>query len=143
MTHDEELVQKIREKMQIKTIITDDLIDKASKLIGITEDGKIVLKFDKSKLTLKDQILLLLAAYKFAYEAKLRHTPEATLTEISDELAIPEKVASARLSELEKSYLVTKIERGRFSISPIALRDIIYRVTSIVMGTSREKQENE
>jgi hypothetical protein len=103
----EDLAQKIKEKLQIKKIITDELSDQAAKLIGITDDGKIVFKIDRTHLPVTDQILLLLAGFKLAAEARLREKPHASLDEITEALQINPKIVSARLSELAASYKIS------------------------------------
>jgi len=97
LSNDEDLAQKIREKLQIKKIITDELLDNAKKLIGITDDGKIIFKIDRSHLPVTDQILLLLAGFRLAYEARLREKPQASLEEIAAAIQIDRRIVSARL----------------------------------------------
>jgi len=97
LSNDEDLAQKIREKLQIKKIITDELLDNAKKLIGITDDGKIIFKIDRSHLPVTDQIPLLLAGFKLAYEARLREKPQASLEEIAGAIQIDRRIVSARL----------------------------------------------
>jgi hypothetical protein len=124
----EDLAQKIKEKLQIKKIITDELLDQAAKLIGITYDGKIVFKIDRTHLPVTDQILLLLAGFKLAAEARLREKPHASLDEIAKALQINPKIVSARLSELAASYKISIVEKGVYAISDLALYEIINKL---------------
>jgi len=125
----EDLAQKIKEKLQIKKlVITDELLDDAAKLIGITDDGKIVFKIDRTHLPVTDQILLLLAGFKLAAEARLREKPHASLDEIAEALLINPKIVSARLSELAASYKISRVEKGVYAISDLAFHEIINRL---------------
>jgi hypothetical protein len=124
----EDLAQKIKEKLQIKKIITDELLDQAAKLIGITDDGKIVFKIDRTHLPVTEQILLLLAGFKLAAEARLREKPHASLDEITEVLQINPKIVSARLSELAASYKISRVEKGVYAISDLALYEIINKL---------------
>lgn len=128
MSNDEDLAQKIREKLQIKKIITDELLDNAKKLIGITDDGKIIFKIDRSHLPVTDQILLLLAGFRLAYEARLREKPQASLEEIAGAIQIDRRIVSARLSDLVESYKILRMEKGVYAISDLALYEIIDRL---------------
>ena len=125
----EDLAQKIKEKLQIKKlVITDELLNDAAKLIGITDDGKIVFKIDRTHLPVTDQILLLLAGFKLAAEARLREKPHASLDEIAEALKINPKIVSARLSELAASYKISRVEKGVYAISDLAFHEIINRL---------------
>jgi len=124
--------------MQMKSEITDDLIDKAGSLLGITEKGSIIFKFDRTLLSVKDQVLLLLAGYMLAYQAKLRESPSATLKEITRDIIAPPKVVRARLSELVKLSVVSRSEAGVYEIGSHGLRDIVERVTGLLSSMRRE-----
>lgn len=131
MTESENLAKKIKDKLQIEELtITDDFLDKAKKLIGITSDGKIIFKIDRSHLAIADQILLLLAGVRLAYEAKLRESSEITLEEVAAALQIHRRIAVARLKELVDSYRVSRKERGVYTISDFALYEVINRLAS-------------
>jgi hypothetical protein len=57
-------------------------LDQAAKLIGINwMTGRVVFKIDRTHLPVTDQILLLLAGFKLAAEARLREKPHASLDE--------------------------------------------------------------
>jgi len=131
LTESENLAKKIKDKLQIEELtITDDFLDKAKKLIGITSDGKIIFKIDRSHLAIADQILLLLAGVRLAYEAKLRESSEITLEEVAAALQIHRRIAVARLKELVDSYRVSRKERGVYTISDFALYEVINRLAS-------------
>jgi len=55
------LAEKIRKKLLIESTITDETIDKASRLIGLTKNGKIIFKIDRRRISISNQILLYLA----------------------------------------------------------------------------------
>jgi hypothetical protein len=125
----EDLAQKIKEKLQIKKlVITDELLNDAAKLIGITDDGKIVFKIDRTHLPVTDQILLLLAGFKLAAEARLREKPHSSLDEITEALQINPRIVRARLSELAASYKISRVEKGVYAISDLAFHEIINRL---------------
>jgi len=54
------LAEKIRKKLLIESTITDETIDKASGLIGLTKNDKIILQIDRRRISISDQILLYL-----------------------------------------------------------------------------------
>jgi hypothetical protein len=124
----EDLAQKIKEKLQIKKIITDELLDDAAKLIGLMDDGRVVFKIDRTHLPVTDQILLLLAGFKLAAEARLREKPHASLDEIAEALQINPKIVRVRLSELAASYKISIVEKGVYAISDLALYEIINKL---------------
>jgi hypothetical protein len=124
----EDLAQKIKEKLQIKKIITDELLDDAAKLIGLMDDGRVVFKIDRTHLPVTEQILLLLAGFKLAAEARLREKPHASLDEITEALQINPKIVRARLSELAASYKISRVEKRVYAISDLALYEIINKL---------------
>ncbi len=131
MSESENLAKKIKDKLQIgEQTITDDFLDKAKKLIGITSDGKIIFKINRSHISVADQILLLLAGVRLAYEAKIRESSAITLEEVAEALQINRKIASARLTELIGSYRVSRKTRGSYAISDYALHEVINRLAS-------------
>ncbi len=118
MSESENLAKKIKDKLQIgEQTITDDFRGKAKKLIGITSDGKIIFKINRYNLSVADQILLLLAGVRLAYEAKIRESSAITLEEVAEALQINRKIAAARLTELISSYRVSR-KLGDFTPFP-------------------------
>lgn len=128
----EALAEKIRKKLLIESEITDEILDKASKLIGLTKDGKIIFKVDRGKLSMADQILLYLVAKKLAHEAELVDRDSCSTSELSRELGIPMKVVAARLSELLKKGFVERLEIGTYRVSPIAVSETINRLEGLL-----------
>lgn len=128
----EALAEKIRKRLLIESEITDELIDKAGKLIGLTKDGKVVFKIDRDKISMADQILLYLIAKKLAYEAKLTDKDSCPLLELERELGISARVIAARLSELVRKNLVERLEVGTYRVSPIAINETINRLEGLL-----------
>jgi hypothetical protein len=131
------LAEKIRKKLLIESIITDETIDKASRLIGLTKNGKIIFKIDRRKISISDQILLYLAGKKLAYEAELVESDTCSITELRDELGINEKVIGARLSELIKKSQVDRLEAGLYKINPIVIIDVLNRIEGVLSEESK------
>jgi len=128
----EALAEKIRKKLVIESEITDEVIDKASRLIGLTKEGKIIFKIDRGRLSIADQVLLYLIAKRLAYEAELVGRDSCSLSELAQELGISVRVVAARLSELLRKNLVERLETGTYRVSPLAISETINRLEGLL-----------
>jgi len=128
----EALAEKIRKKLVIESEITDEVIDKASRLIGLTKEGKIIFKIDRGRLSIADQVLLYLIAKRLAYEAELVDRDSCSLSELAQELGISVRVVAARLSELLRKNLVERLETGTYRVSPLAISETINRLEGLL-----------
>ncbi len=107
------LGEKVRQKLTLdEGELLDSQLDALSKYIGLTKDGKVVFKVDKSKLSQRHRILLYAIGKHLAYEAGYAREPHVTLEELANELGMGYTVTGARCSELRREGLLLSVERG-------------------------------
>jgi len=115
----------IREEENLK-----ELVSLASKVIGITENGDILLKIQGKEISLKEKILLLLIGKKFAHEAELSDDCVITLDEISRNLNADKKISSARISELVRERKVRFKDRGKYEVVFYDIKSFLENIIS-------------
>ncbi len=107
------LGEKVRQKLTVDDAeLLDSQLEALSKYIGLTRDGKVVFKVDKSKLSQRHRILLYAIGKHLAHEAGYAREPHVTLEELANELGLSYMVTSARCSELRREGLLHSVERG-------------------------------
>jgi len=120
------LGEKVRQKLTIdEGELMDAQLDALRKYIGLTKDGKVVFKVDKSKLSQRHRILLYAIGKYLAHEANYVTEPHVTLEELVNELGLGYMAASARCSELRREGLLLSVERGMFRV---LIRPVIEKV---------------
>ena len=109
------LGEKVRQKLTVdESTLLDDHLDRLSRFIGLTADGKVVFKVDKGALTQRHLILLYAIGKYLAHEAGYAKEPYVTVEELMDELGLDIRVLSARCSELKREGLLVSPERGKY-----------------------------
>ena len=124
-----ELAEKIRNKLTVdESIIIEHVLDRLSKLIGITKTGKVVFKISKEMLTTKNQIALYAIGKYMAKQAGYIESDQISIEELSRELGISPKIASTRAGELRREGRLISLERGMYRINPILIESIISEI---------------
>lgn len=124
-----ELAEKIRNKLTVdESIIIEHVLDRLSKLIGITKTGKVIFKISREALTTKNQIALYAIGKYMAKQAGYIESDQISIEELTRELGISPKIASTRAGELrrEESSSVSREECIR--INPILIESIISEI---------------
>ena len=124
-----ELAEKIRNKLTVdESIIIEHVLDRLSKLIGITKTGTVVFKISKEMLTTKNQIALYAIGKYMAKQAGYIESDQISIEELSRELGISPKIASTRAGELRREGRLISLERGMYRINPILIESIISEI---------------
>lgn len=89
---------------------------------------------DMKKLTIYEGCLLVLIVKYLAYLFGKSDKPSLSLEEISGRLGKSKSSISARLSELQNSYLVEKVERGEYRVTSKGLKYFISEVAPRIRG---------
>jgi hypothetical protein len=107
MQTSEDLSRWIRENMTVddNAIIAENK-EAVAHLVGLTNEGKVVLKVDKSRLTSRQAVLLYLLGKLFSKVAGYSQDRSATHTEIFTELGMPSGTVGRCLQELRKQGFV-------------------------------------
>lgn len=107
--------EKIRKTLVVDTqTIWDKTVEKASKLIMLTEQGDVFFKINKANMTNKEIVLLYMIGKKFALEGNLVETEEANLDELSEFIGINKQNIAARISELKNEQKIKLVNRGHY-----------------------------
>jgi len=107
--------EKIRKTLVVDTqAIWDKTVEKASKLIMLTDQGDVYFKINKAKMTNKEIVLLYMIGKKFALEGNLVETEEANLDELSEFIGINKQNIAARISELKNEQKIKLVNRGHY-----------------------------
>ncbi|MEM0440115.1 MAG: hypothetical protein QXF45_01675 [Candidatus Caldarchaeum sp.] len=112
----DELQKKLKELLIDEEELSTALVERAKRFIRLTKDGKVIFMIPKDKLPLRAQIMLYLAAKRFAREMGLVQSDVASIEEISGSLGADYFVVAARLKELKDSQLVLAVERGGYTV---------------------------
>ena len=124
-----ELAEKIRNKLTVdESIIIEHVLDRLSKLIGITKTGKVIFKISRDALTTKNQIALYAIGKYMAKQAGYIESDQISIEELSRELGISPKIASTRAGELRREGKLISLERGMYRINPILIEGIISEI---------------
>jgi hypothetical protein len=113
------LGQKVQQKLTVDEDKLQDLdsqLDALSNYIGLTKDGKVVFKVDRSKLSQRHRILLYAIGKYLAHEAGYASEPHVTIEELVNELGLGYTVTTARCSELRREGLLLSVERGAYRV---------------------------
>jgi DNA-binding transcriptional ArsR family regulator len=89
---------------------------------------------DMKKLTIYEGCLLVLIVKYLAYLFGKSDKPSLSLEEVSGRLGKSKSSISARLSELQNSYLVEKVERGEYRVTSKGLKYFISEVAPKLRG---------
>jgi hypothetical protein len=120
------LGQKVQQKLTVdEDELLDSQLDALRNYIGLTKDGKVVFKVDRSKLSQRHRILLYAIGKYLAHEAGYASEPHVTIEELVNELGLGYTVTTARCSELRREGLLLSIERGAYRV---LLRQAIEKV---------------
>lgn len=76
------------------------MLDRLGNLIGLTKDGKILIKFDRSKVTIKSLISIYAVGKFMAKQAGYIPEDIISIDKLARELGIGGKIVAARVSEL-------------------------------------------
>jgi len=124
-----ELAEKIRNKLTVdESIIIEHVLDRLSKLIGITKTGKVIFKISRDALTTKNQIALYAIGKYMAKQAGYIESDQISIEELSRELGISPKIASTRAGELRREGKLISLERGMYRVNPILIESIISEI---------------
>ena len=124
-----ELAERIRNKLTVdESIIIEHVLDRLSKLIGITKTGKVIFKISRDALTTKNQIALYAIGKYMAKQAGYIESDQISIEELSRELGISPKIASTRAGELRREGRLISLERGMYRINPILIESIISEI---------------
>lgn len=99
-----------------------------SKLIGITNNGKVVLKVPKNGLRSSDLISLCLIGKFLGKVAGYLKTPNARNQDIASEMGIPEGTVGRVVTELEKRGMIKRSENGGYEIVLSSLPSILSQI---------------
>lgn len=115
-----ELEKKIGSELVVdEAQIYDELVAEAKKLIRLDSGGNPVTVVDKTKLSERDHLYLLLVGRWLAYHVKLQSTDSMTIDEMSVSLPMARKTARARLSELVESGALLRVGKGVYRVEYI------------------------
>ena len=111
-----------------------EILPKVKRLIRLTNDGKVILVADKSRIPKIYQLLLYLIGKRLAKMAELVESPDASIKELSEELGFPENYTRALLSELSSKNLITRSEKGLYNVKPLQIQEAISIIESKLGG---------
>lgn len=124
-----ELAEKIRQKLTVdESVILEQMLDRLSRLIGLTKDGKVLIKFDRTKTTTRSLISIYAVGKFMAKQAGYSSEDIITIDELTRELGIDGKIVAARVSELRREGVIMGVERGQYRINPSYIEYILAEI---------------
>ncbi|MCS7125803.1 MAG: hypothetical protein NZ929_02700 [Aigarchaeota archaeon] len=124
-----DLAEKIRQKLTVdESVMIEQMLDRLSKLLGLTRDGKILIKFDRTKVTTRSLISIYAVGKLMAKQAGYSSEDYVSIDELSRELGIDGKVVGARVSELRREGVLISVERGQYKLNPSYIEYILSEV---------------
>jgi len=121
-----ELAERIREKLTVdEAEVIDRTLDRLSKLIGLTKNGKVVFKVDRGKTTTKTLLALYMAGKHMAKQAGYVEDDTVSMDELARELGTDPRIAAARASDLRREGKLINVGRGSYIINPSAIESIM------------------
>lgn len=109
----DDLRQWVIENMTVddKSVLMENK-ERVSQLVGITSEGKVVLKVEKESMNAQELVLVYLLGKLFANTAGYANEKSAKNSEIAEELGIPAGTVGRCLLELRKSGMARPVEGG-------------------------------
>jgi len=124
------LGEKVRQKLTVdEGELSDSQLDALRKYIGLTKDGKVVFKVERSKLSQRHKILLYAIGKYLAQEAGYASEPYVTVEELANELGLRFTDTGIKCSELWREGLLLSIEKGYRVLLRRAVETVLVELT--------------
>jgi hypothetical protein len=124
------LGEKVRQKLTVdEGELSDWQLDALRKYIGLTRDGKVIYKVERSKLSQRHRILLYAIGKYLAHEAGYASEPYVTVEELANELGLRFTDTGIKCSELWREGLLLSIEKGYRVLLHRAVETILVELT--------------
>ncbi|MBI4052962.1 MAG: hypothetical protein HY394_02905 [Candidatus Diapherotrites archaeon] len=114
------------------------LVDRALLFAKVDKSGSVLL--EKNPFTNSDYIRLVLVCRFLANKLDKTIAPIVTIEELSDFTHINKKIIAARVKELVEQKQVKREKKGKYSISPFQIEDIL---DSLYRKHSKKEQKSE
>jgi hypothetical protein len=124
------LGEKVREKLTVdEGWLLDSELDVLRNYIGLTKDGKVVFKVERSKLSQRHRILLYAIGKYLAHEAGYASEPYVTIEELANELGLRFTDTGIKCSELWREGILLSIEKGYRVLLRRAVETVLVELT--------------
>lgn len=108
--------------------ILKNVKDLASNLFKFTPEGDVIYKINKENLTNSESIFLVCLEHTLLFEEQLIDNPNINTETICEKLFINKNQANARLSDLVKTNVLKRIDRGEYKINLYGIDEIIKNI---------------
>ncbi|MEM0090702.1 MAG: hypothetical protein QXF84_05080 [Nitrososphaerota archaeon] len=128
-----DLAEKIRQKLTVdELVILEQTLDRLSRFIGLTKDGRVLIKLDRTKMSTRHLISLYAVGKYMAKQAGYLTEDIITIDEVTRELGVDGKVAAARIAELRREGVLLGVERGQYRFNPSHIERILAELEGYV-----------
>ncbi len=111
----------------VLTIDLESLLKSVKGVLAISE-GEIVILVPKEELSDREHVLLILLKAYLENKLGLRERVDVSIGEVASISGEPKSTISGRLSELVNEGLVKRVERGKYKITPLGVKELTEKI---------------